>query len=108
MFATLGVNHSLTISRRYGGSDQQGEFVMSDELEQHIRARAYEIWMRNGQVDGRADEHWLEAERQVREGLVSSRSAVAACAAPARKSKSPSAAKRAQPARSSRGKAAVQ
>ena len=30
-----------------------------------IRERAYEIWNREGRQDGRADEHWLQAEREL-------------------------------------------
>jgi hypothetical protein len=35
-----------------------------------IRERAYEIWNATGREDGRADEHWLSAEREL---LVSAR-----------------------------------
>ena len=35
------------------------------ELEHRIRQRAYEIWQAHGQTDGKADEHWLAAEREV-------------------------------------------
>ena len=34
-------------------------------LEQRIRERAYEIWSAEGRADGRANEHWLAAEREV-------------------------------------------
>jgi hypothetical protein len=34
-------------------------------LEQRIRERAYEIWNADGRADGRANEHWLAAEREV-------------------------------------------
>jgi hypothetical protein len=34
-------------------------------LEQRIRERAYEIWNAEGRADGRANEHWLAAEREV-------------------------------------------
>ncbi len=32
-----------------------------------IGTRAYEIWMSRGQEQGRDQEHWFEAERQLRE-----------------------------------------
>jgi hypothetical protein len=38
---------------------------MSDNIEQQIRERAYEIWNQNGRIEGFAQEHWCEAERQV-------------------------------------------
>jgi hypothetical protein len=38
---------------------------MINSMEQQIRERAYELWMLNGRVEGRAAEHWLEAERQL-------------------------------------------
>ena len=34
---------------------------------QKIRDRAYEIWDQEGRQDGRADEHWSQAEREVGE-----------------------------------------
>jgi hypothetical protein len=37
---------------------------MEPSLEQRIRERAYEIWNASGREDGRADEHWLSAERE--------------------------------------------
>jgi Protein of unknown function (DUF2934) len=37
---------------------------MEPALEQRIRERAYEIWNATGREDGRADEHWLSAERE--------------------------------------------
>ena len=30
-----------------------------------IRQRAYEIWDREGRQEGRADDHWLQAEREI-------------------------------------------
>ena len=38
---------------------------MESTLEYRIRQRAYEIWQAHGQTDGKADEHWLAAEREV-------------------------------------------
>jgi DUF2934 family protein len=38
---------------------------MADTLEDRIRERAYEIWARAGRPDGDAEQHWLQAERQV-------------------------------------------
>jgi len=38
---------------------------MEPSLEQRIRERAYEIWNASGPEDGRADEHWLSAEREL-------------------------------------------
>jgi hypothetical protein len=35
------------------------------ELEPEIRARAYEIYAQRGYTNGRADEDWFEAEREV-------------------------------------------
>jgi hypothetical protein len=43
---------------------------MEPALAQRIRERAYEIWNATGREDGRADEHWLSAEREL---LVSAR-----------------------------------
>lgn len=38
---------------------------MEQTLEHRIRQRAYEIWHAHGQADGKADEYWLAAEREV-------------------------------------------
>jgi Protein of unknown function (DUF2934) len=37
---------------------------MQRDLEK-IRQRAYEIWDREGRPDGRADDYWLQAEREL-------------------------------------------
>jgi hypothetical protein len=42
---------------------------MEQTLEHRIRQRAYEIWHARGQADGKADEHWLAAEREVLSSL---------------------------------------
>ena len=38
---------------------------MDNALECLIRERAYEIWNTTGRPDGRAEQHWLLAEREV-------------------------------------------
>jgi Protein of unknown function (DUF2934) len=38
---------------------------MEPALEQRIRERAYEIWNATGRENGRADEHWFCAEREL-------------------------------------------
>jgi hypothetical protein len=37
---------------------------MSD-LELTIRERAYQLWQEDGQQDGRAEAHWLQAQREI-------------------------------------------
>lgn len=49
---------------------------MSDK-EQRIRTRAYEIWEREGRHEGRAEEHWRQAEVEVEQALKSSDAQVA-------------------------------
>jgi hypothetical protein len=46
---------------------QQGATVMPspEEKEQRIRERAYQIWLDEGQPDGREREHWRQAEEQI-------------------------------------------
>ncbi|NEW87979.1 MULTISPECIES: DUF2934 domain-containing protein [Rhodopseudomonas] len=39
---------------------------MQDEIEQRIRHRANELWQAQGQPDGRSEEFWLQAEKEVR------------------------------------------
>lgn len=33
--------------------------------ENRVRERAYEIWERNGRPDGKAEEHWRQAEAEI-------------------------------------------
>jgi hypothetical protein len=35
------------------------------DLDQAIRARAYQLWIENGCEDGNADAHWLAAQREI-------------------------------------------
>lgn len=40
--------------------------VLSDDLKvARIRARAYELWEQDGCPEGREQDHWLRAEREV-------------------------------------------
>ena len=40
---------------------------MTDDtrIMQRIRERAYEIWLREGQPQGRAEEHWERAKQEI-------------------------------------------
>jgi hypothetical protein len=40
---------------------------MTADREQRIRDRAHQIWQDEGCPEGRADEHWAQAEREVAE-----------------------------------------
>jgi hypothetical protein len=40
---------------------------MADPTEEQIRLRAYQIWEQHGRPEGRADEFWQLAERELRE-----------------------------------------
>jgi hypothetical protein len=55
---------------------------MMTNLEQQIRQRAYDIWVLSGRIEGCADDHWLEAERQI---MMEQLGAAPATRAPARK-----------------------
>lgn len=39
--------------------------VMIDERERRIKARAFELWQKEGSLDGRSLGHWLQAEREI-------------------------------------------
>jgi hypothetical protein len=41
--------------------------IVPINLEEEIRRRAYELWEQHGRVSGQENEHWLLAEREVRE-----------------------------------------
>lgn len=38
---------------------------MIDERERRIKARAFELWQKEGSLDGRSLGHWLQAEREI-------------------------------------------
>lgn len=38
---------------------------MDDERERRIKARAFELWQREGSLDGRSLGHWLQAEKEI-------------------------------------------
>jgi hypothetical protein len=42
--------------------------VDTEEVQNRIRLAAYGIWEEEGKPDGRADDHWQEAERRTRTG----------------------------------------
>ncbi len=35
------------------------------DVQEKIRARAYELWEKHGRVHGQADSDWLQAEREI-------------------------------------------
>src|SRR3954466_3385060 len=49
---------------------------MSDK-ERRIRARAYEIYQQEGRHDGRAEEHWQQAKREIEHALTSAQAQAA-------------------------------
>jgi hypothetical protein len=57
-------NHLLTISLLSKNVPKRGS-EMEQSLDVRIRERAYEIWNAQGCPEGRADEHWLTAEREI-------------------------------------------
>ncbi len=40
---------------------------MPESREQHIRERAHAIWEQEGRPEGRHDEHWQQASREIGE-----------------------------------------
>jgi hypothetical protein len=38
---------------------------MMQDLDQAIRERAYHLWIESGRDDGKADAHWLTAQREI-------------------------------------------
>ena len=55
---------------------------MEHTLEHRIRQRAYEIWNVDGRADGKADEHWFTAEREILSSLLNARSPAPKASAP--------------------------
>ncbi|WP_421579763.1 DUF2934 domain-containing protein [Shinella sp. M31] len=42
---------------------------MNDDRERRIKDRAFELWQREGSLDGRSLGHWLQAEREIEEEM---------------------------------------
>jgi Protein of unknown function (DUF2934) len=40
---------------------------MQADRQDRIRERAYQIWLAEGRIEGRHDEHWQRAEREIAE-----------------------------------------
>ena len=40
---------------------------MDEEYEYEVRHRAYELWVASGRPDGKHQQFWEEAEREIRE-----------------------------------------
>lgn len=38
---------------------------MQSSRDERIRERAYHIWVAEGRIEGRQDEHWQQAEREI-------------------------------------------
>ena len=67
---TVGNGHPARTGRaRFGPSSRVGEPMRSDReeriREERIRLRALQIWREEGCPEGRAREHWEQAEREV-------------------------------------------
>ena len=41
---------------------------MTEDRDEKIRKRAHELWLQEGQPDGRPDDHWYQAEREIDQG----------------------------------------
>ncbi len=48
---------------------------MDEERREKIRARAHLIWEREGQPEGRENEHWAQAEREIENEEAAARAA---------------------------------
>ena len=53
-------------------------------LEETIRERAYHLWIADGQPEGKADIHWLDAQREILATSVESLVSTAAAMKPKR------------------------
>jgi hypothetical protein len=46
----------------------QGVRIMVQSNEEHVRQRAHQLWEQAGSPEGREDEFWFEAERELQNG----------------------------------------
>ncbi|WP_322787264.1 DUF2934 domain-containing protein [Paraburkholderia heleia] len=42
-----------------------GGTIMNEQREERVRRRAYQLWEDDGAPEGRADEYWSRAEKQI-------------------------------------------
>lgn len=56
---------------RKGASTATQRSVQPQDLESLVAQKAYELYEQSGRVEGRNLEHWLEAERLVKEQIPS-------------------------------------
>jgi hypothetical protein len=64
--------HAVELSRRNVNIEQRNKPVetmvepTNEANEDHIRHRAYMLWLEEGQPEGRADDHWHQATSDAR------------------------------------------
>jgi hypothetical protein len=63
------------MAKHHKGQTQQATQASAkvQDPQQLIAQKAYELWEQNGRVEGRDLEHWLEAERLIKQGQPLSR-----------------------------------
>ncbi|WP_288078843.1 DUF2934 domain-containing protein [Shinella sp.] len=49
-------------------AETEGSLSMTDDREEKIRKRAHELWQQEGRPDGKPDDHWYQAEREIDQG----------------------------------------
>jgi DUF2934 family protein len=52
-------------TRKEGSPETANRRPMMQDLDQAIRERAYQLWIESGRDDGKADAHWLAAQREI-------------------------------------------
>src|SRR5207248_2671380 len=60
-------NGNSTTNRPVAVMPKSSASAHTGNLEELVRRRAYEIYESTGRQDGRAEEHWLQAEAEVRQ-----------------------------------------
>ena len=59
------------VSKRRAASSQRKADKMSKPTEEQIRVRAHELWEKAGKPEGREDEFWRQAEKELAQGATS-------------------------------------
>ncbi len=70
--ATAQRNQPQATSKSNGGGRTTPSMptTTSAPARDSIAARAYEIWLESGRPNGKDQEHWFQAEREIRSGTV--------------------------------------
>lgn len=67
------VQKSQSTSKSAQGATSSALAASATPPREKIAERAYQIWLASGKPNGRANEHWAQAEKELRTSMISGR-----------------------------------